>query len=50
MGHLPTISIKGYVGKGLWVLEWAWQTFFGSIDRYSRDQYNSVKVYFIYLF
>jgi len=39
--HLPEVSICGYVGgrqiSALWALEWAWQTFFGSIDRYWRD-------------
>jgi len=32
------MKIVGAKGSGgLWALEWAWQTFFGSIDRYWRD-------------
>jgi len=38
MRHLSAISSYGYVGGkqiyALWALEWAWQTFFESIDRY----------------
>jgi len=31
--------------KALWAFEWAWQIFFGAIDRYWRDQYISVKFF-----
>jgi len=34
---------------GLWVLEWAWQTFFESIDRYEQDKYISVKIFYLAL-
>jgi len=27
----------------MWAIEWAWQTFFGSIGRYCREQYTSEK-------
>jgi len=32
---LSSMKIVGVTGfRGLWSLGWAWQTFFGSIDRY----------------
>jgi len=38
MRHLSAISIYGCVDgsqtKAVWALEWAWQTFLESIDRY----------------
>jgi len=39
MRHLPAISIYGYVGGR--------QIFFGSADRYWRDQLISVKIIFL---
>jgi len=50
MRHLPVIWIYGYVGgrqvKELWALEGAWLIFW-SIDRYWRDQYISVKIFYL---
>jgi len=44
MSHLPGISIYGYVGGrqiyALWALEWACQTFFGSIGINKNNTYQ----------
>jgi len=35
------MEIVGATGLGgLWALEWAWQTFFGSIDRYCFGRFD----------
>jgi len=42
------MKIVGATGLGgLWALEWASQTCFGSIDRYWRDQYISVNIFYL---
>jgi len=42
------MKIVGATGLGgLWALEWAWQTFFGSIDRYWSEQYISFKTFIL---
>jgi len=42
------MKIVGATGLvGLWALEWSWQSFFGSIDRYWRYQYISVKIFYL---
>jgi len=35
LSYFSSIKIVGAIGLGgLWELKWAWQTIFGSIDRY----------------